>query len=357
MESQTLDSTEKVLPAIKVSVVIPAYNAASSIEATLNALQGQITPPETFEVLVVDDGSSDATPAKLTAWMEMGLRLRVLSQSHAGPAAARNLGVVQAQGEIVLFTDADCAPAADWIEKMCAPFQDQAIAGVKGTYRTRQKQLVARFVQIEYEDKYARMRREKYIDFIDTYSAGYRREVFLANGGFDLAFSSASVEDQEFSFRLASQGLKMVFVPDAYVYHSGHAATLAAYLRKKFKIGYWKVLVHRRHPDKMLRDSHTPQVLKAQILLAGLSGLFLLPGLFAPFWRWASGATAGVLFLTTLPFAARAWPKDRAVALAAPFLLLARALALGAGFAAGLLHALLRTHLRTHLRTPQRPAP
>ena len=58
-------------------------------------------------------------------------------------------------------------------------------------------------------------RRRTQIDFIDTYSAGYRREIFLENGGFDPIFTTASVEDQEFSFRLAQKGYRLVFVPGA----------------------------------------------------------------------------------------------------------------------------------------------
>jgi GT2 family glycosyltransferase len=243
--------------------------------------------------------------------------------------------VEQACGEIVLFTDADCEPLPDWIERLAAALDDAAV-GVKGAYLTRQRALVARFVQLEYEDKYDRMAKEPEIDFVDTYAAGYRRDVFLALGGFETAFPVASVEDQEFSFRLARQGYRMVFIPEARVYHLGHARGIWAYCRKKFRIGYWKVMVHRRHPDKLWRDSHTPQVLKAQILLSGLAALCLVAGLaWPPLW-WAAGALALLFLLTTVPFVGKAWGKDVPVALVSPGLLLLRALALGSGFAVGL---------------------
>ncbi len=105
------------------------------------------------------------------------------------------------------------------------------------------------------------------IDFVDTYSAAYRREVFLANGGFDTIFPTASVEDQELSFRLAEKGYRLVFVPAARVYHR-HNPTLRAYVRRKFYIGYWKALLAAWHPARMVRDSHTPQTLKVQMALA-----------------------------------------------------------------------------------------
>ena len=322
----------------QISVVIPTYNAEKTVSRCLQALTNQTVAPSSYEIVVVDDGSADGTRAVVQAFD--GVRL--YAQDHAGPAVARNLGVAHARGTVVLFTDADCEPVADWIERMAAPLAgashatDIEIVGAKGTYLTRQREIVARFVQIEYEDKYDRMARDTYIDFVDTYAAGYRRDVFLANGGFDASFPVASVEDQEFSFRLAKQGYKMVFVPEARVYHWGHARDIVSYWRKKFRIGYWKVLVQKRHPDKLWRDSHTPQVLKMQILLVAVGAAALAAGLFwSPFW-WLAG-TAGLLFLlSTGPFAVKAWGKDRLVSILSPGLLLVRALALGMGFAAGL---------------------
>ncbi|MBI2467113.1 MAG: glycosyltransferase [Candidatus Rokubacteria bacterium] len=203
------------------------------------------------------------------------------------------------------------------MERLVAPLlADAAAAGAKGAYLSRQPELVARFVQLEYEERYARMARWQAavggIDFVDTYAAAFRRVEFLAAGGFEESLRIDS--DQEFSFRLAAAGRRLVFTPAARVVHQGHAASLAAYARKKYAIGYWKAAVLRRHPTKALRDSHTPQLLKPQLALAPLPPLFLLP---------------------TLPFVVRALPRDLAVALAAPVLLWVRALALGLGLAVG----------------------
>ncbi len=331
----------------EISVIVPAYCAGDTIDRCLDALACQTVPRHRYEILVVDDGSPEGTCARVQGRDDV----RLFVQAHAGPAAARNLGVQHARGKIVLFTDADCAPAEDWIERMEAALCSRSpshhresclssnleIVGAKGTYLSCQRELVARFVQLEYEDKYDRMARERTIDFVDTYSAAYRRDVFVANGGFETGFPLASVEDQEFSFRLAKQGYTMVFAPEARVYHWGHARTLRSYWRKKFRIGYWKVLVHKRYPDKLWRDSHTPQVLKVQILLAGLGGLcFLGSWLWLPL-AWVAGIAILGFLLTTLPFVLKTWTKDPRVALVSPGLLFVRAVALGLGFAVGLL--------------------
>jgi hypothetical protein len=244
----------------------------------------------------------------------------------------------------VLFTDADCEPAPGWIERMIAPFGDAQVVGVKGVYRTRQRELVARFVQLEYEDRYDRMARhmarERRIDFVDTYAAGYRRDLFLANGGFDRTFATASVEDQEFSFRLAGQGYRLVFAPQAVVYHWGHAATLWAYARKKLKIGYHKFEVLRRYRDKVWQDAHTPQVLKVQMVLFGVAGVCLIAGLLWPPLAWGAAGAGALFLLSCIPFTWKAWRSDPLVALVSPGLLLLRGLALSLGLAGGIVRYL-----------------
>lgn len=85
--------------------------------------------------------------------------------------------------------------------------------------------------------------------------------------------------------------------------------------------------------NKLLRDSHTPQTLKVQILLVGLGGLCLLGGFLWPPLRWGLGISGLLFLLTTLPFTFKAWVKERLVAMISPGLLFVRALALGMGFA------------------------
>ncbi len=307
-------------------MIIPAYNAAATLAACLAALDIQETTTP-FEVIVVDDGSTDGTAVLAAASAKV-----VAHEQKRGAAAARNSGLHVARGEFICFTDADCEPRPDWIDQVLLPLADPQITGCKGVYATRQPQLVARFVQIEYEDKYDLLRTQERINFIDTYSAAYRRAVLLANHGFDEQIFF--VEDQELSFRLAARGYQMVFQPDAVVYHR-HSDNLPAYFRKKFHIGYWKAQVLRRFPGRAVQDSHTPQVLKLQLLLVALI-LASTAGLLLSRWSAALLLAAVLAFLlSTLPFVLKAWPKDTAVALAAPFLLFVRAAALGFGTAWG----------------------
>ena len=314
----------------EISIIVPARNAGRIISDCLDALQNQELDFESYEVILVDDGSSDDTALK-------GNRdnVRLIRQQPLGPAAARNLGARHAHGQILLFTDADCRPEKNWIHEMTLPFRDSTVSGVKGIYRTDQKSLTARFVQMEYEGKYQYMAKQGDIDFIDTYSAGFRKEVFLSLGGFDETFPGASVEDQEFSFRMHEAGYRMVFTSKAVVTHF-HVDSFSKYLRKKFKIGFWKFRVLKRHPSKITHDSHTPPWLKIQIPLAFIMLFFVLsiPWLgFIPFEISILSFFAAAATEISL-----CYKKDGlGLALVAPFLLLLRSWGLGMGLITGFL--------------------
>ncbi len=317
----------------RYSVVIPAYQAEETIGPCVQALSQQTVPRDRYEIIVVDDGSTDRT-AEVAR--QAGAD-RVLTIPHGGPSAARNAGVEAAQGEIVLFTDADCEPWPDWLERMTAPFADPEVMGAKGVYRTRQRSLIARLVQLEYEFRYERMARLPSIDFIDTYAAAYRRDLFLRYGGFATDIPIPSVEDIDLSFRLAQAGYRLVFVPDARVWHT-HPATLRAYLARKIRYGFWRGLLYLRHPEKRKGDAHTDPALKKQFALLALTLLFLVAGLFwAPLLLGAVGSLM-VFLWTTLPFVRWAWARDRAVALAWPWVTLLRGFCQGAGLAVGLIY-------------------
>lgn len=317
----------------RASVIIPAYNSEKTLEQCLSALKNQTIKP--LEIIVVDDGSTDST-------IELAKKFhsRVLSKKHAGPAAARNRGARAASGEIILFTDADCVPDNGWVKEMLAPFQDSKIAGVQGSYMTRQKPLLARFAQFEIEQRYERLSGRKYIDFMGTYSAAYRRELFLKFQGFDESFPSASGEDPELSFRLSEAGHKMVFNPKAVVCHQ-HPDTLGKYLRQKFNRARWRVLLYRKHPGKAVSESYTPQGLKLQIGLFCMFVIFLLLSPFLSVSLYVSISLLILLFLSILPFSIRAGRRDRKLGTSSPFILILRSAAFSLGLLYGALNLVL----------------
>ncbi|PIE59431.1 MAG: glycosyl transferase family 2 [Desulfobulbus propionicus] len=325
------------MSAAAVSVIVPAYNAEKTLDRCLGALSRQTYTKKLTEVIVVDDGSTDSTAAIASKYP-----VQLISQKNMGPATARNNGAFACTGEIILFTDADCVPMENWVEEMARLFTDKQVAAVKGAYRTRQPHITARFAQIEFEERFDLLEKAGYTDMVDTYSAGYRRSIFVRLGGFDTRFPVANNEDTELSYRMAAQKMTMLFNPKAIVYHLGHPDSVFRYARLKFSRGYWRMIVYRQFPEKMLQDVYTPKSLKIQILLfflmLGVLPLVFLPAdwgkslfLFTAFWYCCS----------LLPGLVTIWKKDRVVCLVAPLLLTVRAASLGLGAILGKLRGKL----------------
>ena len=321
------------LSQVQISIIIPTFNGAGRIGYCLEALAKQIEGRDA-EILVVDDGSTD----NIAEVVESYSRVRLIRQTNSGPASARNHGVLEARGAIILFTDDDCVPMPNWLDAMLEPFSDPEVVGAKGTYRTRQKSLTARFVQIEYEDRYRLMLGLENIDFIDTYSAAFRRDRFLEMSGYDVSFPVACAEDVELSYRMSARGWKMKFVPAAIVYHT-HPDTLSKYLKKKYKFAFWRVLAVRKNPSKGVKDSHTPQIMKLQLLLAPAILLAVVIDFALRPKILVSAIVLGAFLCSTIPFTVRTIRKDRVIGLLSPVLLAVRACAQLLGVAGGLIFA------------------
>lgn len=110
-----------------VSVVVCSYNGARTLARCLDALASQTVGGE-LEVVVVDDGSTDGT-AELARSFDVVL---VVHAKNRGLSAARNSGIAASRGAIVAFTDDDCVPRPDWVEKLLAPYARPEVAGVGG---------------------------------------------------------------------------------------------------------------------------------------------------------------------------------------------------------------------------------
>lgn len=323
------DGNSRIQP--DISVIVPVFNAEKTIGKCLESLVNQSVKQGRYEVIVVDDGSADRTGEIIKKFPVSYIR-----QDNQGPAVARNRGVAAASGEILLFTDADCIPLHNWIEKMLEPFQNQEVAAVKGVYRTGQLSMVARLAQVEFEERYQLLRKVEHIDMVDTYSAGYRSEIFKAlSGGFDTSFPVANNEDTEFSYRMSRAGYKMVFQPEAVVCHLNHPETLKKYLKLKFRRGYWRMVVYKKYPGKMFADTYTPKELKIQVLVALMLPVTVILSVFIRPFLWFTYLLLAVYLFTTIPFLRVCLVYDRKMTAVVPLFLLLRSLVIGAGSICG----------------------
>ena len=333
------DASESRQATPSISVIIPAHNASQTLGDCLAALADQGAPGPRAELIVVDDRSRDET-----AQLARRFGATVLVGPGTGPAAARNLGAHEASGEILAFIDSDTVPCPDWLREVTSPFSEVDVAAVKGRYFTRQRGVIARFTQLEFEWKYQRLERAQRVDFVDTGNAAYRRSAFLNAGGFDEGFRSwgvaggkkiSSSEDVELAFRLASHGRRLIFNPRAAVYHL-HEDDPWAFFVKKARGAYTRMLVYRRFPEKSRGDSYTPPLMAFQILLSGALAA-------AAALRVAGIGGNRPLLLTAAAFGATTWPVVRqalrsepSLAPLIPALVFWRAFAQGIGMALAL---------------------
>jgi glycosyltransferase involved in cell wall biosynthesis len=210
--------------AFTISVVIPTYNRLDQLRGALAGLAAQRGLERPAEVIVVSDGSTDGTDEYLRS-AEVPLPVVALNQANAGPAAARNHGVREATGDLVVFIDDDVVPAPDLL---AAHLRHHAATGgdttvVIGPMITPEDEPLAPWVGWEQDmlyKQYAAMQRgdwEATARQFYTANASIARRHIVAAGGFDETFRRA--EDVELAYRLADRGLSFAFAEDAVVHH------------------------------------------------------------------------------------------------------------------------------------------
>jgi GT2 family glycosyltransferase len=203
---------------MNISVIVPARNAAATLGRCLAAVATSTRPP--CEVLVVDDGSTDAT-AELAG--RLGARVLRTDGGPLGPAAARNRGGESALSEILVFLDADVAVHPEALDRIARELSDhREVAAVFGSYDDDPPApgLASRYKNLVHYYTHQASRPEA-----STFWAGcgaIRREVFLACKGFDEAYSTASIEDIELGVRLRAAGHRIRLCPDVQGTHLKH---------------------------------------------------------------------------------------------------------------------------------------
>jgi hypothetical protein len=190
---------EPDLRAIRVSVIIPAYNAARSLPRTIDSVLAQTFPPA--EIIVVDDGSADDTAAVAEAY---GDRVRVIRKANGGPASARNLGAREASGEWLALLDADDQWLSNKLERQL-PYTRPPEVGLVHSLICQQPMNVP--LRLTFEDLWDR-------NWICNSTVLVRRDAFMALGGFDETRELISVEDYNLWTRLAASRWQIVLCPE-----------------------------------------------------------------------------------------------------------------------------------------------
>lgn len=233
----------------EISVVIPAFERVNALEGCLQALAAQTLPPSRFEVIVSDDGSR--RPVRDTLGSMLGaladrLTVRVIRQANGGPASARNRGAGAAIGRYLAFTDDDCRPEPDWLERLLRHFAARPNALVGGGLRTTEgSDRYARATQTIMDFVYAEQERREGLRVFSTSNLALPASGFKRLGGFSSTFKRPAGEDYDLCARWYGGGGEIAYAPDAVVAHD-HALTLGTYWLQHFTYGRGLLQVRRR---------------------------------------------------------------------------------------------------------------
>ncbi len=233
------------MPAPLVSVVVSTHNRPERLTDLLRSLEGQTLSRDSFEVVVVDDGSPPPTPELLAAEVARGaLVLRSVRHERAvGPGGGRNSGWRAARAPLIAFTDDDCTAAPRWLESGLEVARTVPAAVVQGRTEAepssglRQDGLLNRTVRIE-----------RLGPQYETCNIFYPREILESLGGFDEGFGTRpGGEDTDLAWRAIEAGRPTVQAPDAVVFHAVEHLGVRGTLRVAARWGP-TIRVFARHP-------------------------------------------------------------------------------------------------------------
>ena len=265
---------------MRISIVVPAYNGAETIEDCIRAIFDADYPAGKREVIVVDDGSTDATPAILQRLQDEGLPVTVIRQENRGAAGSRDRGIKAATGEIIFIISQDTFAEGDWFSSVVTEFaRDPRLGIIQGR--------IALTEPIRYPFYHA-VELQHFVWNFPTVAIAFRTEALDRAGRyFDSAFSEYG-DDTDVAWRIIEQGYGYKWLDKLTARHGVYPKHFWYPIRRTFPRTARFPLLVKRHP-------RIRQYLRAGFLWSTprkLAEILLL--LSSPAWLLLGGAWAGV---------------------------------------------------------------
>jgi GT2 family glycosyltransferase len=271
----------------KVSVVVACYNGASTLPLCLDSLL-HLNYPD-YEVILVDDGSTDAT-AQIAGRFPS---VRLVQIPHQGLSAARNAGIAAATGAIVAFTDADCRADEDWLRYLVDDLLRSDFVGMGGpNFLPPDDSLVAAAVMVSPGGPAPVMLTDRVAEHLPGCNLAFYKWALEDIGGFDPMFKRAG-DDVDICWRLQERGYRLGYSPAAFVWHY-RRSTVGAYLKQQSGYGEAEALLARKHPEyfnalgasiwrgRIYAPAQTGVFLRRPVVYHGVFGSALFQRLYAP---------------------------------------------------------------------------
>jgi hypothetical protein len=257
------------LPTDGVSIVIPVRNGARWLVDVLSAVIGECAG-RTFEVIVVDDGSEDASRQIACSFADS--HVRAIDGPRRGAAAAVNAGVRASGFPFIAQIDQDVVVRPGWLSNLMRAIADPAMAAAQGWYvRDPEAPLLARVMALDLEQRYASIEHGR-TDHVCTGNVIWRRAAFDQVGGLDESLGYGY--DNDFSYRLVRAGWRLTICENAQSYHRWREHW-TGYLAQQYGFGYGRLDLLARHPQRVTGDRVSPGAMMAHplVLLAALAAL------------------------------------------------------------------------------------
>jgi GT2 family glycosyltransferase len=226
----------------RVSVVVCSHNGGRTLDTCLRSL-GALDYPD-YEVILVDDGSTDGTRAIAARFPEV----RTIHQPNLGLSMARNVGLRASNGSVVAYTDSDCVADPDWLTLLVQQLQRSGASAVGGPNLSPDDGAAAACVGASPGQPTHVLESDQVAEHIPGCNMAFRREALLAINGFDPLYRKAG-DDVDVCWRLEQAGMWITFAPGAFVWHH-RRQTPGAYLRQQAGYGEAEALLRFKHPDR-----------------------------------------------------------------------------------------------------------
>ncbi len=214
-----------------MSIIIPTYNREDMIGNCLDSIKNVDYPKEKMEVIVVDDGSVDNTLKIISKY-----DIKKIKQNHAGPAVARNNGIKNSKGSIIVFTDDDCVVPKNWLKDLAKYFRDKTIVAVGGSIEPIGESLAVKYEQYRRYLLYGKLGSNvfsKGFSYLPTCNLAVRKTIIKEIGFFDKSFKHAAAEDVDFCYRIYKTGKIMFYDPRIAIKHY-HKQAWMKILKRRF---------------------------------------------------------------------------------------------------------------------------